>query len=162
MLKKFIYRWRLKRILENKSLNRRQKCLFLLQLLKGEKLTNQRLHENLNVKLTVIWPCIDVYTRRIRDINMLIDRKASISSDMLSFTPTITVLDVFFTDENNCYVDVNKSFESFNNECTRLMISIADADDAEYGYFEYVHRILINVLLNLEDVTTKIAITLQD
>lgn len=162
MLKKFFYRWRLKRILEAKNVNRRQKCLFLLQLLKGEKLTNQRLHENLNVKLTVIWPSIDVYTRRIRDINMLIDRKASISSDMLSFTPVTTVLDVFFTDENNCYVDVNKSFESFSNECIRLMNLLADADDAEYGYFEYVQRILINVLLNLEDVTTKLAISLKN
>lgn len=162
MLKKLIYRWRLKRILEAKNLNRRQKCLFLLQLLKGEKLTNQRILEKLNVKLTVIMPNIDVYTRRIRDINMCISRKASISSDMLSFTPTVIVFDVFFTDQNNYYVDVSKSFESFGSECIRLLEALAEGDDVEYGYFEYLNRILTGILLNIEEVATIIAISLRD
>ena len=81
---------------------------------------------------------------------------------MLSFTPTVIVFDVFFTDQNNYYVDVSKSFESFGSECIRLLEALAEGDDVEYGYFEYLNRILTGILLNIEEIATIIAISLRD
>lgn len=161
MLRKFLYRWRLNRILNDKGLNRRQRCLFILQLLQGEELSKQKFDTRLNLKLKVLYNNIVTYTRKIKEINFCIDRKTLISSDMLSTSPVVIALDSFFTDQDNYYVEVNKSFESFTKECVRLLTLLADADDAEYGYYEHMDRTLTNVLQNLEEVLIKISVGLH-
>ncbi len=162
MFKQFFYRRRLKRILKNQKLNRRQRCLALLELLKGEKLPDKEFDSRLNLKISVLYKNITEYSRRLKEINYQIDRKSLISSDMLSATPIVVILDSFFTDENNYYVEVNQSFDNFKQECTRLLLQIAESDSAEYGYFEHTARVLRNVLLNIEDVLVKISVSLQE
>lgn len=162
MFNKLIFRWRLKRILENKKINKRQRCLDLLQLLTGELISKQIFNSKLNLKINVLYPSINVYTRKLKEANFQIEHKSSISSDMLSGSTTVIVLDAFFTDENNYYVEVTPTFNSFKKECIRLLSLIAESDHAEYGYYEHVGRMLRTVLLNLEEVLIKIAVNLQD
>lgn len=162
MLKKLIHRWRVKRILENKYLNRRLRCLSLLELINGEDILRERFNSMMNLKIAVLYTSIAVYTKKIKEINYQLDRKALISSDILSSSATVIAFDAFFTDQNNYYVESNTSFDKFKKECTRMLTLLEEADDAEYGYFEHTNRMLTNVLLNIEDVLVKIAVSLRE
>ena len=160
MFNKFIYRMRLKRILDNTKLNNRQRCLNLLELLSGETLAKQSINSKLNLKINVLYPSIITYTRKLKEVNYQIEHKGTISSDMLSKSTNVIIFDVFFTDENNYYVEITPSFNSFKIECIRLLNLIAESDNAEYGYYEHIGRMLRTVLLNLEEVLIRIAVSL--
>ncbi len=156
MFKQFFLKRKLKSILGNNNLSRRERCLELIEIMKGDKLDYQ-----LKIKLTVLYPSITTYIRKLKEINFQIDRKALISSDMLPNTVKVIIFDSFFTDENNCYVDIKSAFDEFTKECVTLLNNIEQSDSAEYGYYEHTGRILRILLLNIEEVFKTVLVKLH-
>lgn len=157
MWKTFLYRRRLKKILVDKKLNRRRKCLKLLELLSGEDL--KKTDSLAALKLSVLYNNIATYIKKIKEVNYYLDRKVIISSDILSNNPVIVIFDSFFTDSDNYYVEVSKSFDIFKTECVKMLTLLEESDSAEHGYYEHALRMLTTVLLNLEEAFVRIAIS---
>lgn len=142
-------------ILKNSKLNKRQRCLLLLNILDPIliEIINIRVLSTKTIASSYI--CINLLIFKIKDLNYQVRKQNPIT--FITDIVGVKRLDSFFTDTDNCYVDRVETFGEFRKESIKLLNLIERSDTSEYGYYEYTCRVLSNIIDEIFDITNKLA-----
>lgn len=156
MIGKLQFRYKLKRVLAIEYPSTRSKIIALFTLLDGNKLKRLPRSIRLKSKLEVAYPNISKYTQSIKELIYTVDNQRLISSDMQNDRKYVVIFDSFFTDQNNYYVEIDSAFNEYKAQCLKLLDLLEPTDTAEYGYYEYLSRVLKNEILHIEDLLIRL------
>lgn len=153
----WLFQYRLNKLKEKKRiLTRRAYCLELLLFLEGDVFHNI----SPNVMQSVVYESgyknIRELIQAIKEFNYSISNQSLIAVSQLPTAKQSQTLDLFFT-EDNFYLKPEVIYSEFKTSCLRFLNLLEKTEDSEYGYYEYLGRVLLNVVSEIEDLLEKIS-----
>lgn len=155
LLKKFLRKYQLKKItvtysnLSNHGTHR-SFCLELMQHLDSVFYTKYSSKNVSGINVSVLFPDIQKYTQRIREINRLLKQEKTISNDWCSYNEVVVNIDSFLVNSNGFYISsVVDVIEDFKQQCIILCNLMEKSDTELYGVHEHNLRVLTKLFINI-------------
>ena len=156
----FFAKWRFKRLIksvkkESKSKANRKYCERLLKEISSDYFKTYKNHMWATIDITTLFSNIEEYTKRIKEICILLKNDRAISTTILpNYHAEIPMtMDQFLTTNGGYYVDVEKAILEFKNAGLKLCAMLEASDNTTEGVHEHNFRMLTKLFVNVQQLT---------
>jgi len=127
----------------------RQVCEDLFVQLEAKHFKAYHPHTGMSVKFTPLYPTIDSYTSKLRELHRLVKQDKAIPPDWNDGANIEVSVDRFMISSDGFYLDITQAVSDFKDAGYQLCISMKDSDTESHGVQEHNLRMLTKLFINL-------------
>lgn len=132
----------------------RQICEELFSQLDPKQFKGYNPYYGMGVKFYPLYPNIDSYTNKLKELNRLIKQEKPIPPDWNDSVENEVSVDRFMISSDGFYTDILQSVSQFQEAGYNLCLSLKESDTEQFGMQEHNLRVLTKLFVNMRSTAT--------